>query len=207
MKIQSKLIAILALVSLSQVCLAAEPAEKTPEMKMDQPMKMGQPMAKMDESKMMEHLKMRQDQILKMHDLSNKILAETDYNLFMQKQIIKSVKTNQYKPGKWSVSIVPEYQLIIIDKKTRKGTYAKLTDDIFHFLSDEFLNYRLEWAENHRVNISVQAIDYLKAIKESKSVESATKEAMIHRDKLKGVTENSNPIILTFTLNDRIRIN
>ncbi len=136
-----------------------------------------------------------------------KILAETDYNLFMQKQIIKSVKTNQYKPGKWSVSIVPEYQLIIIDKKTRKGTYAKLTDDIFHFLSDEFLNYRLEWAENHRVNISVQAIDYLKAIKESKSVESATKEAMIHRDKLKGVTENSNPIILTFTLNDRIRIN
>ena len=78
MKIQSKLIASLALVSLSQVCLAAEPAEKTPEMKMDQPMKMGQPMAKMDESKMMEHLKMRQDQILKMHDLSNKILAETD---------------------------------------------------------------------------------------------------------------------------------
>ena len=72
MKIQSKLIAILALVSLSQVCLAAEPAEKTPEMKM------GQPMAKMDESKMMEHLKMRQDQMLKMHDLSNKILAETD---------------------------------------------------------------------------------------------------------------------------------
>jgi len=72
-KILSKLIAILALVSFSLVCLAAtEPVEKTPEMKMDHPM------AKMDESKMMEHLKMRQDQMLKMHDLSNKILAETD---------------------------------------------------------------------------------------------------------------------------------
>lgn len=72
MKILSKLIAILALVSLSQVCLAAEQVEKKPEMKM------GQPMAKMDDSKMMEHLKMKQEHILKMHDLSNKILAETD---------------------------------------------------------------------------------------------------------------------------------
>jgi hypothetical protein len=71
-KILSRLIAMLTLVSLSQICLAAEQVEKTPEMKMDQPM------AKMDESKMMEHLKMRQEQMLKMHDLSNKILAETD---------------------------------------------------------------------------------------------------------------------------------
>ena len=72
MKILAKLIAILALVSLSQIALAADPAAKKPEMKMDHPM------AKMDESKMMEHLKMKQEQILKMHDLSSKILAETD---------------------------------------------------------------------------------------------------------------------------------
>ena len=80
MKILSKLIAILALVSLSQVCLAADPVEKKPEMKMDPAM------ATMDESKMMEHLKMRQEQMLKMHDLSNKILAETDPN---KKQALK----------------------------------------------------------------------------------------------------------------------
>jgi hypothetical protein len=78
MKMQSRLIAVLAMVSLSQLCLAAEQVEKKPEMKMGQPMKMEQPMAKMDESKMMEHLKMKQDQMLKIHDLSNKILAETD---------------------------------------------------------------------------------------------------------------------------------
>ncbi|MDO8845465.1 MAG: hypothetical protein Q7U98_02250 [Methylicorpusculum sp.] len=35
-------------------------------------------MGNMDESKMMEHMKMRQEHDLKMHDLSNKILAETD---------------------------------------------------------------------------------------------------------------------------------
>jgi Spy/CpxP family protein refolding chaperone len=71
-KIQAKLIAILALVSLNQVCLAADLTEKKPEMKMNPAM------APMDESMMMEHLKMKQEQILKMHDLSNKILAETD---------------------------------------------------------------------------------------------------------------------------------
>lgn len=56
------------------------------DMKMDKPMKhkagMGGGkeggMGDMDESKMMEHMKMRQEHDLKMHDLSNKILAETD---------------------------------------------------------------------------------------------------------------------------------
>jgi hypothetical protein len=135
-----------------------------------------------------------------------KILAETDNNLFIQKYIIKSVETNQYKPGKWSVSIMPEYQLIIIDKKSRKATYVKLIDDIFQFLSDDFLNSRLEWTDNPKVYISVQAMAYLKAIKESKPVDGLTKEALSHRDKLKGITENSNPIILTFSLKERIRI-
>lgn len=72
MKIQARLIAILAAVCLSEVCSAADPAEKAPDMKMDSAM------SAMDESKMMEHLKVRQEQMLKMHDLSNKILAETD---------------------------------------------------------------------------------------------------------------------------------
>ena len=72
MIIPARLIAVLALVFLSQVSLAVGPVENKPEMKMDHAM------GKMDEAKMMEHLKTRQEQILKMHDLSNKILAETD---------------------------------------------------------------------------------------------------------------------------------
>ena len=72
MIIPAKLIAVLALVLLSQVSLAVESVENKPEMKMDHAM------GKMDDAKMMEHLKTRQEQILKMHDLSNKILAETD---------------------------------------------------------------------------------------------------------------------------------
>ncbi|UOA10480.1 hypothetical protein [Methylobacter sp. S3L5C] len=80
MKILIKLIAILALVSLSQVSLAVDPVEKKSEMKMDHAM------GTMDESKMMEHLKIKQEEILKMHDLSNKILAETDPK---QKQVLK----------------------------------------------------------------------------------------------------------------------
>ncbi len=67
--------ALLALVSFNQVSVAEEqkPAPKT-EMKMGQGMGGGQ----MDPAKMKEHMKMEQEHQLKMHDLSNKILAEKD---------------------------------------------------------------------------------------------------------------------------------
>jgi hypothetical protein len=65
MKILARLITIFVLVCNSQVSAAVEQTQSEPEMKMD-------------ESKMMAHLKMKQEQMLKIHDLSNKILAETD---------------------------------------------------------------------------------------------------------------------------------
>ena len=73
MKILARLITILVLVCISQVSAAVEQTQSEPEMKMD-------------DSKMMTHLKMRQEQMLKIHDLSNKILAETDP---MKKQALK----------------------------------------------------------------------------------------------------------------------
>jgi len=73
MKILARLITILVLVCISQVSAAVEQTQSEPEMKMD-------------ESKMMTHLKMKQEQMLKIHDLSNKILAETDP---MKKQALK----------------------------------------------------------------------------------------------------------------------
>jgi hypothetical protein len=134
------------------------------------------------------------------------ILAETENNIFIQKHVIKSAETNQYKPGKWSVSIMPDYQLIIIDKISRKATYVKLKDDTFQFLSDDILTFRLEWTDNPRVFISVQATDYLKSIKDAKPVDGPSKEALRLKEELKGITENSNPVILTFFLKERIRI-
>jgi len=65
MKILARLITIFVLVCNSQVSAAVEQTQSEPEIKMD-------------ESKMMAHLKMKQEQMLKIHDLSNKILAETD---------------------------------------------------------------------------------------------------------------------------------
>ena len=73
MKILARLITILVLVCISQVSAAVEQTQSEPEMKMD-------------DSKMMTHLKMKQEQMLKIHDLSNKILAETDP---MKKQALK----------------------------------------------------------------------------------------------------------------------
>ena len=73
MKILARLITIFVLVCNSQVSAAVEQTQSEPE-------------RKMDESKMMTHLKMKQEQMLKIHDLSNKILAETDP---MKKQALK----------------------------------------------------------------------------------------------------------------------
>lgn len=69
------LFAILALLSINQVSFAEEqkPMPKA-EMKMDHSMGGGQ----MDPAKMKEHMKMEQEHQLKIHDLSNKILSETD---------------------------------------------------------------------------------------------------------------------------------
>ena len=86
MKKPLQIIALLTLIPLSQVSIAADqpehekhhPAQKAEnEMKMEGGMDMGMGMG-MDETKMAEHLKMKQEHLLKMHDLSNKILAETD---------------------------------------------------------------------------------------------------------------------------------
>jgi len=74
MKNLFSLFAILALMSINQVSIAEEQSTAKPAMKMDQGMGEGQ----MDHPKMMEHMKMEQEHQLKIHDLSNKILAETD---------------------------------------------------------------------------------------------------------------------------------
>lgn len=134
------------------------------------------------------------------------ILAETENNIFIKKEVIQSAEVHQYGPGQWGSIITNEDQLIIIDKKSGKATYAKLIDDTFQFLPDDFLFSSLQWTDNPRVFISIQAINYLQAIKEPKPVDGLTKEALEHREKLKGITENSNPIILTFFIKDRIRI-
>ncbi len=75
MKNLSGLFAVLALLSFNQISFAEEQkSAPKAEMKMDQGMGGGQ----MDPAKMKEHMKMEQEHQLQIHDLSNKILSETD---------------------------------------------------------------------------------------------------------------------------------
>jgi hypothetical protein len=135
-----------------------------------------------------------------------KILAETDNNLFLQEVIIKEAVVKEWQPGKWNQRIVSEYKLIIVDKKSKKAAYIKLIDDIFEFLPEEFI-HRLVWQNNNsRVFQALQAVDYLRMIKESKPGESHTQKTVKMMEKLKDISENSNPIILSYTLKDRVRI-
>lgn len=134
------------------------------------------------------------------------ILAETDNNFFIEKVVIKEAEVEEYQPGKWTQSITPEYQLIIVDKKSKKAAYIKLIDDIFQFLPEKYIFSRLNWQDNSRVFKALQAIDYLRMIKESKPSENLTKKAIKMMETLKDISENSNPIILSYTLKEKIRI-
>ena len=134
------------------------------------------------------------------------ILAETDNNLFVQKYIIKEAEVKEWKPGQWEQVIKPEFQLIIVDKKSKKAAYVKLINDVFEFLPEEYIVRRLNWQNNNRVFLSLQAINYLKMVKDSISVNSQTRDQTKLSENLKRITVDSNPIILSLILKDRIRI-
>lgn len=69
-----KILILSALLPFSVICGAEEAVNPA----MTGGMAMGSDTGPMDPAKMEEHLKERQEHLLKMHDLSNKILAETD---------------------------------------------------------------------------------------------------------------------------------
>jgi hypothetical protein len=135
------------------------------------------------------------------------ILAETENLFIIQKVIQRDVNATQYQPGKWNVRSNPDYQLIIIDKINNSVFNAKLTDDVFHLIPDDLLNSRLEWLNTSRVFISLEAINYLSIIKGIEPQANISKDMKSQFSRLTNITQDSNPIILTFGLKDKIRIN
>lgn len=76
MKTSLKVLILSALLPLTGISYAQQPSHQGP-MSGDM-MGMEHGMGKMDPAKLTEHLKKRQEQMLLIHDLSNKILAEKD---------------------------------------------------------------------------------------------------------------------------------
>ncbi len=129
------------------------------------------------------------------------IISETSNNLIIRKNIITQADVNEYQPGKWGGRYNSEAVFIIIDKKSHKAIQGKLIDDFIKFLPQETFNYILEW-RNDFAFISLQATSYLKY---KQNIEKSSQEFMSINDKLKNISENSNPIIFTFKIKDRIK--
>jgi hypothetical protein len=136
---------------------------------------------------------------------SYNILSETENNWFLEKTIIKTAEVTEFRPGEWGGSFNTDRQLIIIDKKSKKAINAFLVDDIFNMLPSELLNGRLNW-QNDRLYFALQTINLTKMIRESLKDKITNPEAIKIMDKLKTIPEDSNPVIFSFSIKDRIKI-
>lgn len=138
------------------------------------------------------------------HDIS--ILAETDGFYLLNKTIIADADFNQYAPGKWSTRMNIEEKIILVDKRSKEATFVKLTDDVFGFLPDDFIKHTLDEMREHTICEQIDAIQFLKAIDENGIDISHLMNLTTSPDRLRGLTQDSNPVVITFTLRDKIAI-
>ena len=138
------------------------------------------------------------------HDLE--IIAENDNIILIEKTIITKTDFREYRPGVWGGTYETDKQTIAIDKKNKKAAYIEITDDIFGFLPEGFLEYVLESIEDNRVSYSFDAIRYLTFLKEAGIDPQEMVKLAVSPDRLRGLTQDSNPIVISFVLRDHIAI-
>lgn len=136
---------------------------------------------------------------------SYEILSETENSWFIEKTIIKTADVREFRPGEWGGSFNTDRQIIVIDKRSKKAIYAKLVDDIFNMFPSELINGRLTW-QNDRIYFALQAINLKKMINELPKESITNPEAKKIIDKLQTIQEDSNPVIFSFLIKERIKI-
>ncbi len=134
-----------------------------------------------------------------------RILAETEYNWFIQKSVIKSVKLKQYKPNFWGGQFDEDDQIVIIDKKTGNAALCKFKDDLYGFIPEDTFSY-VEWHRSGKLILALPPADMLDMIKEYEKKGEVPPEIAHRLKSLKQIKEDDNHVILLFTLKDRIRI-
>lgn len=138
------------------------------------------------------------------HDIS--FIAETDGYYLLHKTIFTDADFTQYAPGKWSARLKIEEKIILVDKQSKEATFVKLTDDVFGFLPEGFISYALSDMRDHRIAEQMDAMNFMKAIYENGIDNSDLMHLTTSPDRLRGLTQESNPVVITFTLKDHIRI-
>lgn len=132
------------------------------------------------------------------------ILAETENNWFINKTIIDKAEVREFRPGEWGGGFYTTRQLLIVDKKSKNGINARLVDDIFGLFPPEAF-VGLTWRDG-KIFFAIQAIHLSKLMKDLKPEKITSQEAKTIIDNLKTLPEDSNPVIFSFTLKERVKL-
>lgn len=117
-----------------------------------------------------------------------KLMAETDNNLILLNLA------------------APDIKALIVDKTTNKAAYVNIVDDVFGFLKPEEFKFLLMRLKDNRISVSWDSAQYLKILKENNVDPAPLLKYSPNQERLRNITSESNPVIITFTLKDHIKL-
>lgn len=142
--------------------------------------------------------------ILGKYDIN--IIAETKSNYILHKRVVTKADISEYRPGRWGGSLEADNFTLVADKKRRSAAMVEFKDDVFGIIPDKFEMNLFRYLDENRISYPVDAIRFLK-MAEDAGVDLETLAALsTNPERIKSLTAESNPVILTFTLKDYIKI-
>ena len=133
-------------------------------------------------------------------------VAETDSYYLFTMAVLTEAQMTEYRPGQWGGIVDFDYKTILIEKKGKKAAYIKLTDDVFGFLPDFFFENIFREMQGHTISFQLDASQFLNTLAE-KGIDPVKFESMTSSpERFKSLTPESNPVLITFSLKDNIRI-
>ena len=142
--------------------------------------------------------------ILGMHRIS--LITENDNNIILTKSVIIKADVYEFRPGRWGGSYSNDNFLIIIDKKTGKAVTAELKDDVLGLFPDVNLTSLVSQLKNNRICMPFESIMYLNTLKEKGIDNEKMLKMAVSEERLRNLTVDSNPVIISFVLKDHISI-
>jgi hypothetical protein len=140
------------------------------------------------------------------HDI--KIVDETDNNYILTKRVVTRANIREYMPGIWGGSFEADNLLIVADKRRRTAAVIEFVDDVFGIIPEKS-KYEFSLTNNledGRISYPIDAITFLKMAREAGVELKDLAKFSVSPERLLALTSDSNPVILTFTLKDNIRI-
>jgi hypothetical protein len=137
---------------------------------------------------------------------SIEIVTETENYYLLSMRILTKADLREYQPGRWGGVVDFEMKTILIDKKSKKAAYLKITDDIFGFLPEWFHKDLFRYLQVNTVSYQIDAIRFLNSLRDENIDIQKLEYLTTVPERLNALTANSNPILITFNLKEQFKI-